>query len=178
MKGPVDLEGYLERLRGEGFRLTGPRRLIIETLIDHLGSHLNARELMGLVQERDSSVGFATVYRTLELLVRLGMLNRISMEEGFSRYEVPDEQMHFHLYCRFCGKTVHLDDEEEKESLIRAWMGKSGFLLLPQTFEIAGICPDCRRCLADEEDPDLTPCGKICRSRGGRFCRRRRGGEA
>lgn len=175
MDHAVDLEGYLERLKEEGFRLTGPRRVIIETLLENLGRHLNARELMELVQEQDSNVGFATVYRTLELLVGLGMLNRISLEEGFSRYEVPDEKMHFHLYCRFCGKTIHLDDEKTKEALVRSWMGDSGFVLLPQTFEVAGVCSDCRQCLADGAEA-LAPCGKLCRGRGARFCRRHRGG--
>ncbi len=170
------LAAYLERLREEGLRLTAPRRVIIETLLDNLGRHLNARELMDLVQERDGTVGFATVYRTLELLVGLGMLNRISLEEGFSRYEVPDERMHVHLYCRFCGKTVHLPDEAEKEALVRSWMEGSGFVLLPQTFEIAGVCAECRRCLSDES-VDVAPCGKICRGRGNRRCRRIRGGN-
>lgn len=167
------LDDYLERLREEGLRLTTPRRFIIEALIDSRGRHLNARELMDLVQERDSTVGFATVYRTLELLVGLGMLNRISLEEGFSRYEIPDERMHVHLYCRLCGKTLHLPDEEEKEALVRSWMEGSGFVLLPQTFEIAGVCAECRLCLSDE-GVDVVPCERACR--GNRRCRRRRGG--
>lgn len=135
---------YLGRLKSRGFRLTNQRRVIVETLLRNLGTHLNARELLELAQREDVSIGIATIYRTIELLGSLGMLNMVDLEEGFLRFEVPDEQMHFHVFCRSCGKTVHLSDEESKMSDVRKWAGSVGFELLPQTFEMAGLCRECR----------------------------------
>lgn len=160
------LEQYLNRLREQGFRLTNQRRLIIEALLSNLGEHLNARELLALVQEKDHTIGFATVYRTLELLVDMDLLNQMSLAEGFSRYEVPDDRMHFHVYCRFCGKTIHLPEEKEKEERVRSWVEETPFDLVPQTFEIAGICHECKSCIETGEEPAL-PCTS-CRRRGGR----------
>lgn len=138
------IEDYLGRLKSRGFRLTNQRRVIVETLLRNLGTHLNARELLELAQKEDPSIGIATIYRTIELLNSLGMLNMVNLEEGFLRFEVPDEQMHFHVFCRSCGKTVHLPDEESKMADVMKWAGAEGFELLPQTFEMAGICRECR----------------------------------
>ena len=88
------IDKYMGRLKDLGFRLTNQRRVIVETLLRHLGTHLNARELLELAQQEDPSIGIATIYRTIELLNSLGMLNMVNLEEGFLRFEVPDEQRH------------------------------------------------------------------------------------
>lgn len=163
------VEDYLDRLRKRGFRMTNQRRIIIETLLRNIGKHPNARELLDLVQQEDDSIGIATVYRTIELLSRMGLLNLINMDEGFSRFEVPDEQMHFHLYCRSCGKVVHLTGEDKKMGTVRKWAQEAGFDILPQTFEIAGICPEClNKGVLEEPFPrgDRPGCGRFCRRKG------------
>ncbi|MEA3508099.1 MAG: Fur family transcriptional regulator [Synergistota bacterium] len=160
-------QDYMERLRKRGFRLTNQRRIIIETLLENLGEHLNAHELLERVQEKDSSLGIATVYRTIELLNYLGLLNMINLDEGFSRFEVPDEQMHFHIYCRSCGKVVHLGNEEEKAAIVQQWFREMAFEMLPQTFEMAGICRDC------QQQGVLEPPAASGGRGPGRRCRRR-----
>lgn len=139
-----NIQDYMGRLKSRGFRLTNQRRVIVETLLRNLGTHLNARELLELAQQEDPSIGIATIYRTIELLSSLGILNMVNLEEGFLRFEVPDEQMHFHVFCRSCGKTVHLPDEEKKMEDVRNWAAAENFELLPQTFEMAGLCRECR----------------------------------
>jgi Fur family ferric uptake transcriptional regulator len=69
------IDQYMGLLKSRGFRLTNQRRIIVETLLRKLGTHLNARELLDLAQEEDPSIGIATIYRTIELLNSLGMLN-------------------------------------------------------------------------------------------------------
>ncbi len=165
------VEDYLERLRKSGFRMTHQRRLIIETLLRNIGSHPNARELLDLIQREDDTIGIATVYRTIEILSRMGLLNLINLDEGFSRFEVPDEQMHFHLYCRSCGKVIHLSGESAKTETVRKWAKEAGYEILPQTFEIAGICQECLERGILEEPFSLSG-----RPRCGRPCRRRKRG--
>lgn len=164
------IEEYLGRLKARGFRLTSQRRVIVETLLRNLGTHLNARELLDLAQRDDPSIGIATIYRTIELLNSLGMLNMVNLEEGFLRFEVPDEQMHFHVFCRSCGKTVHLSEEETKMAEVTRWAGSEGFELLPQTFEMAGICRECREegVLEEPFESGLSASGPRRRCRRGR----------
>jgi Fur family ferric uptake transcriptional regulator len=164
------IEEYLGRLKSRGFRLTSQRRVIVETLLRNLGTHLNARELLDLAQRDDPSIGIATIYRTIELLNSLGILNMVNLEEGFLRFEVPDEQMHFHVFCRSCGKTVHLSEEEIKMAEVTRWAGSEGFELLPQTFEMAGLCRECREegVLEESFESGLSPSGARRRCRRGR----------
>lgn len=165
------IEMYMGRLKSLGFRLTNQRRIIVETLLRHLGTHLSARELLELAQREDPSIGIATIYRTIELLNSLGMLNMVNLEEGFLRFEVPDEQMHFHVFCRSCGKLVHLDDENRKMAVVKEWAEREGFELLPQTFEMAVICAECREKGVLDEPFEVFGMG------GRRRCRRHHGGR-
>lgn len=136
-------EQYLEALKEAGFRLTNQRRTIIRTLLDNIGEHPNAQELLELVQQRDPSIGIATVYRTVELLNQMDIINLSNQEEGFRRYEIADEKIHLHFYCRCCGRVIHTDAGEEKIKTIREWAEDQNFSMLPQTLEISGICENC-----------------------------------
>ncbi len=137
-------EEYLEALRLKGCRRTEQRRLIIEALLENQGQHLNARELMERVQSKDPTIGFATVYRTLLVLGETGFVHSFDQGEGFARFDIPQETMHFHVLCRSCGKMVHLEDEAAKQEIVTAWIGEAGFRIVPQTFQLYGICQECR----------------------------------
>jgi|GEM_PF-957754 len=143
------IEQYMVSLKRCGFRLTPQRRLIVRTLIENMGKHPNAQELLQMVQSEDPSVGIATVYRTVEILSQIGLLSTMNMEEGFSRFEIRRNSVHFHAFCRYCGKIINLGGEKEKEATIKEWIKPTGFQLLPQTFEISGICGDCAKMLEE-----------------------------
>lgn len=162
-------EAYLEALRLRGCRRTEQRRLIIETLLESEGEHLNARELMERVQSKDPTVGFATVYRTLLVLGETGLVHSFDQGEGFSRFDIPQGPMHFHVLCRSCGKTVHLAGEAAKQETVEAWVKEAGFEMVHQTFQLFGLCPECRD---KGHSPDDTAgmetcCGKKRRGWGG-----------
>lgn len=159
-------EEYLEALRQRGCRRTGQRRLIIETLLEGEGEHLNARELMERVLAKDPSIGFATVYRTLLVLGETGLVHSFDQGEGFARFEVPDKTIHFHIVCRSCGQMQHLPDEAEKERILENWVKNAGYEMVPQTFQVYGLCPECRKKAtgAPGVPPDVTCCGR--RNRG------------
>jgi Fur family ferric uptake transcriptional regulator len=83
--------------------------------------------------------------------------------------------MHFHVFCRSCGKTVHLADEESKMAEVKGWAQSEGFDLLPQTFEMAGLCRECREeGVLDEPFDAAIPIKGVrgrCRRRCGRMPR-------
>lgn len=144
-RAPGERRWYIQTLKEAGYRVTSQRRTIIDVLLAHRGEHLNARELMDHIAGEDPGVGFATVYRTLEILVETNLLHQINLEEGFARYEVPDDRMHIHLFCCRCGRVIHLPEDGDKEQTLAAWAEGTGFSLLPQTLELQGLCEDCRR---------------------------------
>ena len=159
-------EEYLEALRRRGCRRTGQRRLIIESLLESEGEHLNARELMERVQSKDPTIGFATVYRTLLVLGETGLVHSFDQGEGFSRFDIPQGPMHFHVLCRSCGRMTHLADEAGKQKIVEEWAKEAGFDIVHQTFQVYGICPECRE---KGETPAETPRDETC-------CGRRRQG--
>lgn len=155
-------EEYLEALRLRGCRRTEQRRLIIESLLESEGKHLNARELMERVQSKDPTIGFATVYRTLLVLGETGLVHSFDQGEGFARFDIPDETMHFHILCRSCGKMEHLADESAKEKIIEGWVKEAGYEMVPQTFQVFGLCSECRGRVErpSEDSTDVTCCGR------------------
>ncbi|EHM09215.1 Fe2+/Zn2+ uptake regulation protein [Thermanaerovibrio velox DSM 12556] len=153
-------EEYLEALKHKGCRRTEQRRLIIETLLESQGEHLNARQIMERVQAKDPSVGFATVYRTLVVLEEMGLVHSFDRGEGFARFHIPDGDIHVHVTCRVCGNTVHLEDREDLQGTIASWIRGGGLAPTPQTVQLYGVCPTC------EEEPTkpagyhMTCCGR------------------
>jgi len=83
--------------------------------------------------------------------------------EGFSRFDIPQETMHFHLVCRQCGKSEHLADEAAKEKIVEGWVSSAGYEIVPQAFQLFGICHECRekgQGPAPQADPGFTCCGR------------------
>src|SRR5580693_4388045 len=96
----------LNEVEAQGVRLTAQRRALIET-IQEATSHLDAISLLELARKRDPNIDRATVYRTLELLKRLGMIDELDLmhlngEKHY--YEVKTQKDHLHLACFRCGE--------------------------------------------------------------------------
>jgi Fur family ferric uptake transcriptional regulator len=96
----------LNEVEAQGVRLTAQRRALIET-IQEATSHLDAASLLSLARKRDPNIDRATVYRTLELLKRLGMIDELDLmhlngEKHY--YEVKTQKDHLHLACFRCGE--------------------------------------------------------------------------
>jgi Fur family ferric uptake transcriptional regulator len=160
---------YMEELRKRGFRLTNQRETIIKVLMENSEKHCSISDLWELAREKDPSIGIATIYRTVNLLSDLGLLNLINGEEGFYRFELPDERMHFHIFCKVCGKLIQMKDEAGKEQELHHWIEEEGFHFIPQTLKLPALCDECYKRLS--EGKDLPP--TTCRGMGGRGRRRR-----
>lgn len=101
-----------EKLRAQGLRMTSQRRLILETLENACG-HLDAETLYQHASERDQSISLATVYRTLNLLHKAGIIEQRYLDQDHSRgyYEICDESEHFHFTCSECGKVIEFESD-------------------------------------------------------------------
>ena len=140
------LGGPLEAgLHEEGRRLT-PQRQKILTLFENIGSgmHLSAEDVHHKLLEANSRVSLATVYRTLKLLVGMGFLHELELNEGGNRFELSskDHPDHHHLVCVGCGRT----EEFESEVVIQAGRTAAeriGFHLIESTLNVRALCPKC-----------------------------------
>jgi Fe2+ or Zn2+ uptake regulation protein len=134
------VEGVLEFLRAQGQRVTTPRRLLIESLIE-ADDHLTADELASLVQDRAPDVHISTIYRNLEELERLGVIEHAHLGHRAVSYHL-SAVTHGHLVCERCGTTVEIS-QDLFLPLVRRVDAELGFAVDPHHFALVGVC---RRC--------------------------------
>lgn len=131
-----------EALRRGGHRLTPQRQMVLRTL-EQAGHHLSAEEICQRIQREYPGMSLSTVYRTLDLLVRLGMVLEAQLGGDRRVFELAGEHgEHTHLICRDCGAIAH-PSELDLAALRRALAGESGFSALALNVVATGICPAC-----------------------------------
>jgi Fur family ferric uptake transcriptional regulator len=134
----------VEELSAKGLRLTSQRRVLLE-VIQSAREHLDAASLLRLARERDARIDRATVYRTLELLKRLGLIDELDLmhlngEKHY--YEAKRESGHIHLACFQCGKIEEFASslfESLKQEITR----ERGFRIGVVRMEAGGRCSNC-----------------------------------
>lgn len=133
-----------EALAQAGYRSSAAREEVIAAIAE-LGCSITAREIADLLRERGSGVGLASIYRALDLLDRLGLVQRFDVGEGIARYEarLPGGDHHHHLVCDSCG-TVEPFEDDELERAIHGLEGKTEFAISTHDVTLRGECPRCR----------------------------------
>lgn len=152
----VDREQFKKLLKDNGLKVTTQRLLVLEALAGCPGNHLTAEEIFELVKVDYPEIGLATVYRTIQLLLELQLIDRINLDDGFVRYEIgkayADEQKHHHhhLICRECGKVMSFEDDllDELEQKIYS---TTGFLVMDHEVKFYGSCVECGGKLIEEK---------------------------
>lgn len=134
------LASILDTLRAKGGRLTPARRSIVTALLQ-ADTHVTAEELAGAVQAQLPDVHLSTIYRTLERLEDLGVIEHVHLGHGRAVYHLSDER-HQHLVCDQCGWVTAvppglLDD------VAQTVKRRHGFVLDPSHFSLGGLCKDC-----------------------------------
>lgn len=138
----------LQRLRDAGFKITNARATVLKVMEE--GGHLTSAEVVERVAQRDSAVGRASVFRTLDLLSRLSLIRPTYVDgSGAPVFVLLPDGHHHHIVCTRCGKVIDFQDcgldalaaELEHTNHVRIF----GHLL-----EFYGICAACEK-LASEE---------------------------
>ena len=109
-----DFENLKEELKKKGYKLTPQRRAIVDTIIANEGKHLTAEEIYDEVKIVCPEIGLATVYRTILLLEEMGIVYKLDLNDGCSRYElahINETHRHHHLVCNNCGKVIEVQDD-------------------------------------------------------------------
>ncbi|MFC1939062.1 Fur family transcriptional regulator [Chloroflexota bacterium] len=127
----------------QGYRLT-PQRMMILSAIENSDDHISAEEIYAQIVAKYPHVNISTVYRTLELLKRLGLATETDMGEGRVRYHPSEKGHHHHLVCQECGAIIDLDESllaPLKNSLLREYKFSADLRHLA----ILGRCVNCNR---------------------------------
>lgn len=139
----VPQDSLKKMIRDLNLKVTDQRLLILEALQGGR-THVTAQEVFEMVLSRDSSVGFATVYRFLRKLTESSYVTEVRMGGLPARYELTPRHHHDHMTCTHCGKICEFENNEI-EMLQKKVADNLGFVLTHHVLELYGICPDCQR---------------------------------
>lgn len=149
MKGALktkrdEYEVFSLYLKEKDLKLTAQRELILEAFLNHRG-HISAEELFQKAREKQSHVGFATVYRTLKHMTQCGLARELDFGDGRIKYEPEyNHQHHDHMICTKCGTYIEFLNpqiEELQEQVSR----KHGFKITSHRMQLYGLCQKCQK---------------------------------
>ncbi|MBP6629285.1 MAG: transcriptional repressor [Kofleriaceae bacterium] len=137
-----DLRALKDRWRAylddKRLNTTAQRDAIVEQFFK-TKDHVSIDELLAKVRRRTPGVGYATVYRTLKLLVDSGLALERQFGDGQARFEVTGDH-HDHLICTSCGLILEFEDEEIERLQERIAQRLGGFRVLRHRHELYGMC--------------------------------------
>lgn len=140
-----EIKKLKNNLKDKGYKLTPQRRAIVDMIIRNEGSHLTTEEIYDLVRTDCPEIGLATVYRTVQLLEELGVVSKLDLNDGCSRYELvhtEENHQHHHLICTNCGKVIEVEGDllEVLEHNIEE---KYNFKIKNHSVKFYGLCSSC-----------------------------------
>lgn len=137
-----------ELLKKKGLKITTQRIAILEVLEACPGKHLTSEEIYDMVKLRIPEIGLATVYRNVQVLMELGFIEKVNLDDGFVRYELADSNdaknhRHHHLICIKCGQVYSFEDDllEQLEGRIQDTMD---FYVVNHEVKLYGYCQKCQ----------------------------------
>ncbi len=128
------------QLRARGYRLTPQRQLVLEA-VGELG-HATPEEIVTAVRRTASGINISTVYRTLELLEELGLVDHTHFGHGAPMYSVPTDDKHVHLVCRTCGG-IEEAPPSVVDPVVSELAATLGFHVDVGHFAVFGLCRAC-----------------------------------
>jgi Fur family ferric uptake transcriptional regulator len=137
----VEAAAILSALDGAGYRLTGPRRALASLLADR-NEHFTAEELLTESRRRRLGVTRATVFRSLDVLSDLGLVERLDLPSGEHAFVACDPVHHHHLVCSSCGRSTEVSDHG-LETVAAAVARETGYRIDAHRLELFGVCPGC-----------------------------------
>lgn len=143
-EGEVLLDEFRRYLRDHGQPVTRPRDRVARVVL-RSDEHLSVEQIHQQLVQQGESVGLATIYRTLELLEKSGLVRAHDFGQGFRRFEPnPGQGSHYHLICLRCGRVEEFQ-HERLERMLPIIADEHGYEAERHRLELYGTCRDCRR---------------------------------
>lgn len=139
---PAPYDQWIESLSESGYRVTAPRRVIVEIMANSPCA-LGPLEIYDQGRKEYRGLGLVTVYRTLEKLEELGLVQRVHHPQGCHMY-LRAAHGHEHLIlCTSCGKAEYFSGDDISK-LINTVAEKTGFEIREHWLQLFGLCSDCK----------------------------------
>jgi Fur family ferric uptake transcriptional regulator len=138
----IDIETSRTTLSMAGTRATGQRALILE-IIQRGQGHLDADEIYRQARVRQPRLSLSTVYRTLQTLKRLELVEEVHIDDTHHHYEIKPTAEHHHLVCLGCGRVIEFHyplSRQIKRSVAEA----KDFDIVNAEVRVTGYCSQCR----------------------------------
>ncbi len=126
-----------------GLRATNQRALLLKLIRQGKG-HLDADELYRRAREKQPRLSLSTVYRSLHMFKKLGLVEELHFDEAHHHYEVKPSAEHHHLVCLDCGKVVEFHNQLSRY-IKRHVAEAKDFKIIDTELRMAGYCPKCRQ---------------------------------
>lgn len=137
------MERFKNILHKEGLRYTPQRQEVWNELLSST-RHRDAEEIYFTLIKRGIKVSRATVYRTIDVLVKNNLIEKLEIGDGKARFEYNEKYKHHdHLICTSCGKIIEFHDqniEKHQKNIAKNY----GFELIHHSHQLFGICKDCK----------------------------------
>ncbi len=136
-----------QTLKKSGYKVTPQRRIVLKAISENADEHLSSEEIFNIVKVTNPEIGLATVYRTLQLFTRLGILSRLNLDDNISRYELileDEAHTHHHLICDRCSKIFEVH-EDLLDSLEKHVYEQYGFEVRNHKLKFFGVCSNCKK---------------------------------
>ena len=143
------LDRFRRLLKERGLKTTSQRMAILKVLLSQPDSHLTAEEIYDLVKKDWPDIGLATVYRNIQLLSEMHLIDRLNLDDGYVRYEIGDQDRsdhhhhHHHMICMNCGR-VFAFQEDLLDNLEQKIEQTTGFIISDHEVKLYGRCADCQ----------------------------------
>jgi len=132
------------------YKITRRREQIFSILAENHGKHLSAYDIYSELKRKDYFGGMATVYRTVELFLKVGIIRTVNMGDGCKRYELCltrdgnlKGRRHSHLVCLNCSNVIEID--LDISSMLKPQLDEMQFRVDDITLMITGHCKECQR---------------------------------
>jgi Fur family ferric uptake transcriptional regulator len=132
----------LSAIDDAGYRVTQTRRAIAELIGGQTG-HFTADELLARSRQRRLGISRATIFRSLDILAELGVVERLDLPTGGHAFVSCEASHHHHLVCSRCGRSTDVADSGLAAAL-RGLGARTGFRIESHRLEVFGVCPDCQ----------------------------------
>lgn len=131
-----------DMLRKKGFKVT-PQRLAVYRALAESKEHPSAEMIYSQLKETFPTMSLATIYKTVDMLVELGLVQKLNVGEDSFRYDAWTDD-HSHIRCTVCGRVDDLT-EIDSDAILDAANRNSDYQITGQQFYFYGICKDCQK---------------------------------
>ena len=135
-------ESWLEQLRDNGYRITAARRAVVNTVFGSTHA-LAPQEVYDAARKKDRALGLVSVYRTLEKLEELHLIQRVHQPAGCQAFISAGVGHQHLLLCQQCGRVTFFEGDD-LETLIKSISRKTGYQINEHWLQLFGLCVNCR----------------------------------